>query len=157
MKDYKINPFTKFDQDWALVTAGDKKNFNSMTISWGSMGTLWHKPIITIYIRPDRYTFQFLKNQDFFTVAFFPENQREILGLMGRISGRNRDKVKESGLTPKFLNHGVTYQEAEETFLCKKIYMEQLNMDKIPQDAKKCYKENAQAHYMIIGELIEKE
>ena len=56
-----INPFEKFNSEWALVTAGTKDKFNSMTISWGSFGTLWFKKVITIYIRPDRYTFKFLE------------------------------------------------------------------------------------------------
>ena len=48
MNDYNINPFTKFNNEWALVTSGTPNKFNSMTISWGSMGTLWFKDIITI-------------------------------------------------------------------------------------------------------------
>ena len=43
--------FSEFDQVWALVTAGTPDNFNTMTISWGGMGTLWGKPVATVYIR----------------------------------------------------------------------------------------------------------
>ena len=64
----QVDPFAKFDQDWALLTAGAPDHFNGMTISWGAMGTIWHKSIITVYVRPDRYTWQFLKDSDAFTV-----------------------------------------------------------------------------------------
>ena len=73
----KINPFEKFNNEWALVTAGTKDNFNSMTISWGSFGTLWFKKVITIYIRPDRYTFKFLEENDTFTISFYDEEYKD--------------------------------------------------------------------------------
>lgn len=149
-----INPFDKFNKEWALVTAGNKDSFNSMTISWGSMGTLWHKDIITIYIRPDRYTFDFLKNSDMFTISFYDEKYRDILTMFGRCSGRDINKVEKSGFNPVFMDDGITYSEANETIVLKKIYMEQLNKDLFNEDILSCYKDNGPAHYMIIGEVI---
>ena len=49
-----------FDKGWALVTAGDLDCFNTMTISWGAMGTLWNKPTCTVYVKPVRYTHEFM-------------------------------------------------------------------------------------------------
>lgn len=149
-----INPFDKFNKEWALVTAGNKDSFNSMTISWGSMGTLWHKDIITIYIRPDRYTFDFLKNSDMFTISFYDEKYRDILTMFGRCSGRDINKVEKSGFNPVFMDDGITYSEANETIVLRKIYMEQLNKDLFNEDILSCYKDNGPAHYMIIGEVI---
>lgn len=151
----EFNPFEKFDKEWALVTAGTKDKFNTMTISWGSMGTLWFKSVITIYIRPDRYTFEFLENSDTFTVSFFHEDKKNILGVLGRCSGRDMDKMRESGLTPKYLDNGITWGEAKKTYVCRKLYMEQMDKSKFPPDALKCYKDNGPAHYIIIGEVIE--
>ena len=155
MNDLKINPFEKFNKEWALVTAGNEDKFNSMTISWGSMGTLWHKNIVTIYVRPDRYTFDFLKNNDTFTISFYDEKYRDELTMFGRCSGRDNNKVKKSGFCPIFLENSITYKEASETIFLKKIYMEQMNKDLFNDDILACYKDNAPAHYMIIGEVIE--
>ncbi len=154
MKDMTINPFTKFDQEWALVSAGSKEKFNSMTISWGSMGTIWFKPVVTIYIRPDRYTYEFLKENNTFTVSFYGQEHRKALQIMGSISGKDTDKVTLSGLTPKFLESGVTYKEAKETLVCRKIYMQQMDMNSFPQEAFQYYEPGAEAHYMIIGEVL---
>lgn len=156
MENYNVNPFEKFNKEWALVTAGTKDKFNSMTISWGSMGTLWFKDIVTIYIRPDRYTFKFLEENDTFTVSFYDEKYRKELTMFGRNSGRDMDKVKESGFTPVVLENGITYEEAKETIVLKKMYMEQMNKDLFNDDALKCYTEGAPAHYIIIGEVIGK-
>lgn len=75
--EYLTNPFEKFNSQWALVTARKDDKFNSMTISWGSMGTIWHKSIITLYIRPERFTFSFLEKDDYFTVSFFKEEYKK--------------------------------------------------------------------------------
>ena len=47
--DLKI--FNKLNKEWALLSAGNKDAFNTMTISWGEMGTLWNKPVITCFVR----------------------------------------------------------------------------------------------------------
>jgi flavin reductase (DIM6/NTAB) family NADH-FMN oxidoreductase RutF len=153
----KIDPFERFNKDWALVTAGTPEHFNSMTISWGSMGTIWGKSIVTIYIRPDRYTWSFLKESDAFTVSFYPEECRGALLKMGTLSGRDTDKAAASGLTPQILEEGVTYAEASETFVCRKIYMAQMKYEDVPDAAKKIYQNGIEPHYIIMGEVIRHE
>ena len=150
----KINPFEKFNKEWALVTAGNKDKFNSMTISWGSMGTLWFKSIVTIYVRPERYTFDFLKDSDYFTVSFYDEKYKDRLIMFGRCSGRDVDKVSESGFSPLFLDKGITYKEAKETIVLKKIYMQKLDKKLLSSDMD-CYSDGGSEHYMIIGEVID--
>lgn len=152
--NYVMNPFEKFNKQWALVTAGNKEKFNSMTISWGSMGTLWFKNIVTIYVRPDRYTFSFLEDCDYFTLSFYDEKYRNELTMFGRNSGRDIDKVSVSGFNPVFLDNGVTYKEASETIILKKIYMQQFDKDSFNSDILNCYTNDAPAHYMIIGEIV---
>ncbi|MBR2740575.1 MAG: hypothetical protein IKD87_07890 [Oscillospiraceae bacterium] len=49
LNEFETRPFAMFDRDWALVTAGDPDSFNSMTVSWGSAGTLWNKPVIMVF------------------------------------------------------------------------------------------------------------
>jgi flavin reductase (DIM6/NTAB) family NADH-FMN oxidoreductase RutF len=154
-KDYKINPFTKFDKEWGLVTAGSPNKFNSMTISWGGMGTLWGEEVVTIYIKPSRYTYNFLMTSDEFTVSFFKD--KRIHNVMGTKSGRDVDKVASTGLHPVFTEDGITYQEAEETFYLKKIYVQQLNPNSLPEFSKKYYDNPNDIHYMFIGKVIKHE
>ena len=151
------NPFKKFHEQWGLVTAGTKEKFNSMTISWGSMGTIWGKPMITVFIRPTRYTYEFMKSNEYFTVSFFDEKYRDKLSLMGNKSGRDIDKVKETGFTPKFLDKGITYEEASETFVLKKWYFQFMDASQIPDDVKKVYyTPGDETHYMFIGLVVDK-
>ena len=82
-KDYKA--FTMFENRWALVTAGMLDDFNTCTVSWGSMGNIWGPnggdiSTVTVYIHPARYTQEFMAKYDSFTVSFFPESYRKALG-----------------------------------------------------------------------------
>ncbi len=144
-----------FNKDWALVTAGDSQRFNTMTIGWGGLGTLWSKPVATVYVKPCRYTHEFLEQNEYFTVSFFDEKHKKALGLLGSKSGRDCDKVKESGLTPRFLPNGVTFAEAYTTLVCKKLYRQDLDLNAIPQDAIDRYYKSEAPHTMYIGEVVD--
>lgn len=146
--------FEKIGNDWALVTSGNLENFNSMTISWGEMGIVWGKKVFTIFIRPDRYTFNFLKENETFTVSFYKEEYHEALEIMGTLSGRNTNKVEIAKLHPIKCGESVTFKEANETYLCKKIYMAQMKYEDVPDVAKKIYQNGIEPHYIIIGEIL---
>lgn len=108
-KDYKV--FDMFNKQWGLVTAGGPDHFNTCTIGWGSLGTIWGgidhgKPIVTVYVNPARYTWEFLKSCDTFTVNFFPEQYKRALGYLGSHSGRDGDKIRAVGLTPVQIGNG---------------------------------------------------
>ena len=107
-KDINENVIRLIGDEWMLVTAGDREKFNMMTASWGSMGFLWNKPVVMVFVRPQRYTFEFSEKRDTFTLSFFDERYRRALNVCGSVSGRDTDKVKESGLTPYFTEAGFT-------------------------------------------------
>ena len=147
--------FSQFDKKWALLSAGTKENHNSMTISWGGLGTIWNKPVATVYVRPVRYTYEFMNENDYFTVSFYSEDYKKALGVMGSKSGRDTDKDAEAGLTAKEAGNSVTYEEAEVTLLCKKIYYQDMEEDKIPADVlEKLYSEEP-VHRLYIGEVVD--
>ena len=51
MAQFTTDIFAQFDKKWALLSAGTKEKHNTMTISWGGMGTLWGKPVVTVYVK----------------------------------------------------------------------------------------------------------
>ena len=120
-----LNGLRLFD-DWLLLAAGDysSRSYNAMTISWGSLGTMWNKPFVQVVVRPSRYTFQFMEKADSFTLSAFPDEYRDALNLLGTKSGRHGDKIAESGLTVE-ASHLITapsFAESELVIECKKIY-----------------------------------
>lgn len=124
-EELKGNPIELIGSDWMLITAGKKDSFNTMTAAWGGLGFLWKKPVAFIFVRPQRYTFQFTEKYDYFTLCFFEDKYREILNYCGTKSGRNIDKIKETGLTIAETEIGnIYFSEASQVIECKKIYHE---------------------------------
>jgi len=125
VKTMQINPFTMLKDEWALVSAGAADKYNTMTVSWGAMGIMWHKPVAVIFLRPQRYTKEFIDNLDVFTVSFYPKEYKKALGVLGSKSGRDGDKITESGLTPYFTDDTVAFEEAHTIFVCRKLFGDQ--------------------------------
>ncbi len=115
------NPFTLIGKDWMLVTAGDAGKFNTMTASWGGVGVLWNKKVVFTFIRPQRYTYEFIEKGEVFTLSFFDEAHRDALQFCGAHSGRDVDKVQATGLTPVFSDGGVYFEEAKLVLVCRKL------------------------------------
>ena len=176
MKDFeqKAYPvFELFSRRTALVTAGEIGHFNGCTIGWGSLGTIWGRAgnagsVVTVYVYPSRYTYDFLKANDTFTVCFFPQEYREALGYMGTHSGRDGDKAKSAGLTPVPVGKSVGYREAELTFLCRKLYQHPFEKEDLAEEIRAYYQAHPavyppdadgewQTHAMFVGEIIEVE
>lgn len=153
-KEIVESPFKLIGDDWALVTAGDREKFNTMTISWGGVGIMWGKPVVFTFIRPQRYTFAFMENGDRYTMSFFDEKYRDALKFCGSKSGKDYDKVKETGLTPAFTENGSAYfEEAKLVLECKKMYAQSLNAESIAdhESVDKWYDNDF--HKMYISEI----
>lgn len=126
IEDLQMNPFTKIGKEWTLITAGNKENHNTMTASWGGVGVLWNKNVATVYIRPQRYTKEFVDANDTFTLTFFEEKYRDALTLLGRKSGREGDKIAEAGLTPCVVDETIAFEEANLVLVCRKLYADEI-------------------------------
>lgn len=154
-EELTANPFKLIGKDWMLITAGDKEKFNTMTASWGGVGIMWGKPVATAYIRPQRYTFEFIENGDYYTKCFFDEEYRDALKFCGSKSGRDYDKVKETDLTPVVDDEtgAVYFKEAKLVFICKKMYAQFLNEESaLTEEVTKWY--NGDYHKMYMSEIV---
>ena len=157
IKTLDENIFKLIDNEWMLITAGNKEKSNMMTASWGFAGIMWNKPSVIAAVRPQRYTMEFIENNDYFTFSFYGDNKK-IHAVCGKKSGRDINKEKECNLTKVVdENTGAIYfKEARLVFICKKQYVSSLNKEgflnnNIPNEV---YKEN-DYHNMIIGEIVD--
>ena len=166
MKEKEYRVFELFEKQWALVTAGSPERFNCCTLSWGGMGTLWNRPVVTVYVHPARYTREFLTAGDSFTVSFFSEEYKKALGVLGTLSGRNADKVALSGLTPVAMGGSVGYREAELCFLCRKLYQHPFSREALAPELQQYYQAHPtvyppdergdwQPHWVFVGEVVD--
>ena len=149
--DQQYEIFRKFSRQFAVLTAGTPEKFNAMTIGWGMLGNVWgHTPGITVYVSPDRYTWDFMESSELFTVCFFDESHKKDVMTLGTTSGRNQDKITLTSLTPVPVGGTVGFREAELSFLCRKVYGAQFNLEKLPDFTQDMYKRFA-PHYEYIG------
>jgi len=153
--DIRDNPFHLIGSVWMLVTAGAMKSFNTMTASWGGLGVLWNKQVCYVFIRPTRYTYEFMERDGSFSLSFFEEDQREALNFCGSHSGRDVDKIKQTGLTPVQDPSGAVYfNEARLVLICKKMYYQDINPSNfIDTMIDKNYPDK-DYHRMYVGEII---
>ncbi len=155
-KSITDNTFTLIDDDWMLITAGTPAEFNTMTASWGGLGILWNREVCFCFIRPQRYTYGFMEEENIFTLSFFNEKYRAALQLCGSKSGRDLDKINATGLTPLYLpDGGISFSEARLILKCKKVYTQDL-------DAQRFLAPNINEHYpakdyhrLYIGEIMQ--
>lgn len=155
MQQLNFDAYQAFSGDWALVTAGNADRFNTMTVSWGGLGSLWGRCVATVYVRPNRYTYEFLENSEYFTISFYPADCRNALALLGKVSGRDSDKVAQAGLTPEVFGQGVTFAQAKRTILCKKLYAQDMDPAQIPEDVKARFYGTEPVHKMYIGQVLD--
>ncbi len=129
-RNLQTDPIEAIGTRWTLITAQKSdKSINTMTASYGGTGVLWNKPVAFLFIRPQRYTDEFISENDFLTLSFFEESYRPALIYCGRHSGRDCDKIKEAGLHPMNFNEGVGFEEATTVLLLKKLYVSQICPD----------------------------
>lgn len=157
LNEYTEKPFVHFAEDWALLTAGVPDDFNSMTIAWGALGTMWGKPVAFLVVKPSRYTSEFLKRHEEITLSWYDEAHKKALALFGSKSGRDTDKVASTGFTPLPMGGGVTYKEAKETMVLRKLYMQPMDRSLFPPEILKWYPEGTKeesAHLLVIAEVL---
>lgn len=156
IRELKENQVKLISEDWALLTVKDaeKGSCNPMTVSWGGVGELWGADMATIYVRESRYTKTLLDNEDYFSLCFFGGKQKEALSFCGSKSGRDCDKVKETGLTPVYSENAPYFKEAEIVLICRKKARTFLGEDSfLDKNIMKKWYSDHNMHYIYFGEI----
>ncbi len=148
------NPFKLIGKDWMLITAGSPESFNTMTASWGGLGVLWERKVAACFIRPTRYTYEFVERSPNFTLSFFEEHYRKALNFCGTRSGRDTDKIKGAGLTPVNESGFVYFAEARLVLACRKLYFQDISPDRFLDPAINGLYPQKDYHRMYVGEIV---
>lgn len=150
-----MNPFSAIGSDWMLITAGQGERCNTMTASWGGVGIMWNLPVATAYIRPQRYTREFVDESEYFSLCFFGGEQREALRLCGTVSGRERAKIAESGLTVLTDKPAPYFAEADTVIICRKVYRQEMKPECFLDSSIERHYPQKDYHIMYLGEIVE--
>ena len=149
------NIIKMLSEDWMLITGGNDEKFNPMTASWGGLGYLYNKPVTFCFINPARYTYDIMDKGDTYTLTFYTETYREALNYCGHNSGKDKDKVKEAGLTPITTPSGSkAFSEAWMFIECRKMVSQTINIDGISDPELRKQWAGKAMHKMFIGEIL---
>lgn len=116
------SPFKMIGKDWMLVAAEKEGKINAMTASWGGLGVMWNKNVAYVFLRPQRYTKEFVDSSETFSLTFYDESSRKKLQYMGSVTGRHEDKMAKSGLTAVSGEAAPYFEEAKVVMICRKKY-----------------------------------
>ena len=155
IEELSVHPYSAIAKEWMLITAGNEaRGYNTMTASWGHLGSIWGYPTSVIFIRPQRFTKEFVDREEYYTLAFFGPEYKKALGYLGTKSGRDEDKVAAVGLTPVFVEDTTAFAEAKLVLVCRKLYRAPLKeegfLDKTVLDESYPKRD---LHDMYVGEI----
>lgn len=151
--DFNVNAPVIIGREWMLLTSGTKEHCNTMTASWGGIGHLWNKNVAFIFIRPQRYTYEFVEQNEYLTISFYDSKYKNELKVLGTVSGRDVDKIKKVNFHPLEVDESVAFEEAKYILKCRKLYADDIKEDKImDEQVKACYP-SKDYHRMYVVEI----
>lgn len=154
ISDLNASIFNLFNKDWALLTSGDSEKYNTMTVSWGGMGILWNKNVATVYVRKSRYTLDFIDKSDYFSLTFGNDEMRKALVYCGKNSGRDVDKVKETGIVPVTEEKVPYFMDGKLVLICKKLYRQEMTEQSfLDKSIVGNYYADNDYHIIFVGEI----
>ncbi len=154
----QLRVYDFWETDWLLLTAGDFSSgkYNAMTVSWGSLGSLWGKPFAQVFVRPTRYTYEFFNQFDTFTLCAFPAKYRKALSLIGSRSGRDTAKIALAGLTPQAATvvAAPVFEQACLAIECRKLYWDDFNPAHFLDASIETHYPQKDYHRIFYGEIL---
>ena len=114
--DLNESTFRLIGHDWMLVTAAHNSRVNTMTASWGGFGVLFNKNVAYIFVRPQRFTKEFVDGSDRFSLSFFDKSFKKELSYLGTASGKDEDKINKAGLTTLYLVETPYFEEVTNSY-----------------------------------------
>jgi len=125
-----VDAIDDIQNKWMLVTAEKDGIANTLTASWGGLGSLWRKKVAFIFIRPSRFTNDFIEQSGRFTLTFFNDRKEE-MGYLGKTSGRDvPDKIEKAGLHLANVEGNPTFEEGRFMLSCRVLYKDPIEREK---------------------------
>jgi flavin reductase (DIM6/NTAB) family NADH-FMN oxidoreductase RutF len=106
----------------ALVGARWQDKVNFMSCAWHT-ALSFNPPMFGVLVAKKRYTHEFLTGAGEFSVNFIGYGQTKLSARMGRLSGRERDKVRDFrvGLSPAMAINSPVVAEAYASLECRTV------------------------------------
>ncbi|MGC8794689.1 MAG: flavin reductase family protein [Bryobacteraceae bacterium] len=139
-----------------LVTADRTGKPNVMTIGWGTIGSIWGRPVFIVLVRPSRFSFSRLEENPDFTVNVPPRELAAAAAHCGKVSGREHDKFREMNLTPAPARQvrSPIIQECVVHYECRTVHRNDLAPATLAQAIADEYYPRDDYHRIYFGEIL---
>lgn len=139
-----------------VVNFGDINHHNGLAVGWYSLGTLWQKSVATVFVKPNRYSFEFAEKNDYFSLVWFKEEHEKIVSYFGTVSGRDVNKDAALNLKTIDLDNTIGYENAKLIITCKKVFSHNIKKEEINDERiiKFPMYQDELYHCEYIGEII---
>ena len=139
-----------------LVTSNKEGKANVMASGWGTIGTIWSRPILMVMVRPSRYSYALIEEVEEFTVNVMPPDLKEVVEYCGTVSGRDYDKIEEKKLTlipsrklkPPLIQEGLLH------FECRTVYKSDMVSSGLRQALAPKFYGTGNFHRLYFGEIL---
>ena len=139
-----------------LVSTGTDGKPNVMTIGWGTIGSIWARPIFVVLVRHSRHTYNQMEQVSDFTVNVLPRELAEAASLCGTVSGREHNKFQEAQLTPipgREVRSPVI-KECVVHYECRTVNRVDMAPDALVQSLRQQFYKNDDFHRIYFGEIV---
>ena len=158
IRELDVNMYSMIADNWPLLTSGNKENgYNTMTISWGHIGSIWghNMPTVIAYVRPQRYTKQFMDKNEYFTLSILDEKYKKELAYLGSHSGKDEDKIAGTWFHVEMFENKNNRKNSDIVPVCRKVYQDYLKEEcfKDYEVMDKAYP-NRDFHDFYVGEIV---
>ena len=142
----------------AFITSKVGDKVNTMTIAWGGINFVWHKPVFVAYVRYSRDTYEMLKQSEDFTINVpLSKDLKKELAFCGSKSGRDYNKIKECNLSllPGRKVNTPIIADCDLHYECKIIYRQAMEPNSVEKDILNKYYSNNDFHVIFYGEIVD--
>ncbi len=154
IREIKKSPVEMISDEWALLSAGTPDSYNTMTVSWGALGELWGRDCAFVFVRPQRFTYEFMEKNGYYTLSFFDGGFKKEMGFCGSHSGRDTDKAAQTGLEPVQVDGSVSFKQAKTVLVCKKIAIQDIDPEGFLDGSISREYPADDYHRVYIGEIV---
>ena len=139
----------------AFLTSGNQSKANTMTISWGSIGHMWRKPVFIILISNIRFTKEFIDSENTFTVSIpYNKNKETALDICGHNSGKNvnKEELAHIKFIPSKILGSPIVEGCNRYYECKVMFKQVIDSSKIDKETH--YEDGEVEHTLYFGEIV---
>lgn len=165
MKTEKMEHFEKFDDFCRalkgpgafLVVQDSAGKPNPMTIGWSTMGIVWYEPIITVFVRPTRYTRGLMEKAKYFSVNVPVDAMKKELEYCGTHSGKDTDKIKKCGLrvSPGMIEGVSILEDCDLFYECETVHKNLVSGEALNPAIMNRYYPKKDFHTVYFGKILQ--